>query len=137
MATIRVDVVTAERRVYQGDADFVVVPGEMGELGILPRHTPLLTRIKLGEIRVKRGEETDYIFVNGGILEVQPDQVTVLADTAERAEDIDEALAVEAQRRAEELREKVASDMDVAHAEAALQEALTRLKVLRRRAHRA
>ena len=102
--TIHVDVVSAEEQIFSGEAEFVVLPGEAGELGIYPRHTPLITRIKPGAVRIKPaggGEET-LIFVAGGILEVQPAMVTVLADTAIRGKDLDEAKALEAQKRAEE-----------------------------------
>jgi F-type H+-transporting ATPase subunit epsilon len=104
-ATLHVDVVSAEEAIFSGEAEFVVLPGEAGELGIYPRHTPLITRIKPGVVRIQKaggGEET--IFVAGGILEVQPKVVTVLADTAIRGHDLDEAKATEALKRAEEAR---------------------------------
>src|SRR5512147_3334289 len=102
--TIRVDVVSAEEQIFSGDAEFVVLPGIMGELGIYPRHTPLLTQIKPGAVRIKvPGQaEDELVFVHGGFLEVQPHLVTVLADTAIRAKDIDEAAALQAKARAEE-----------------------------------
>ncbi len=102
--TIHVDVVSAEESIYSGEAEFVVLPGEMGELGIYPRHTPLITRIKPGALRIRPagGGEEQLIFVAGGLLEVQPGVVTVLADTAIRAHDLDEAKALEAKQRAEE-----------------------------------
>ncbi len=102
--TIHVDVVSAEQQIFSGEALFVVLPGEAGELGIYPRHTPLITRIKPGAVRIKPadGGEENLIFVDGGILEVQPSIVTVLADTAIRGHDLDEAKALEAQKRAEE-----------------------------------
>jgi len=100
--TIHVDVVSAEEQIFSGDAEFVVLPGEAGELGIYPRHTPLITRIKPGSVRIKMPGESDeqLIFVAGGILEVQPSLITVLADTAVRGQDLDEAKATEALKRA-------------------------------------
>jgi F-type H+-transporting ATPase subunit epsilon len=105
-ATIHVDVVSAEESIYSGEAEFVVLPGEAGELGIYPRHTPLITRIKPGSVRIKPagGGEEELIFVAGGILEVQPQMITVLADTAIRGADLDEAKASEALKKAEEAR---------------------------------
>src|SRR5262245_38971325 len=102
-ATLHVDVVSAEEQIFSGEAEFVVLPGEVGELGIYPRHTPLITRIKPGAVRIRvPGQaDEDLIFVAGGILEVQPNVVTVLADTAIRGNDLDEAKALEALRRAE------------------------------------
>src|SRR5919199_4169797 len=102
--TIHVDVVSAEEEIFAGEAEFVALPGESGELGIYPRHTPLITRIRPGSVRIKTpgAQEEMLIFVAGGILEVQPNLVTVLADTAIRGHDLDEAKALEAQRRAEE-----------------------------------
>ena len=104
--TIHIDVVSAEESIYSGEAEFVVLPGEAGELGIYPRHTPLITRIKPGSVRIKPagGGEEELIFVAGGILEVQPKVITVLADTAIRGHDLDEAKANEALQRAEEAR---------------------------------
>src|ERR1044072_7792652 len=103
-ATIHVDVVSAEESIYSGEAEFVVLPGEGGELGIYPRHTPLMTRIRPGQVRIKPadGGEEELIFVAGGILEVQPRAITVLADTAIRGAELDEAKALEAKRQAEE-----------------------------------
>jgi F-type H+-transporting ATPase subunit epsilon len=103
MATLHVDVVSAEEQIFSGEAKFVALPGESGELGILPKHTPLITRIKPGAVRIELasgGEE--FVFVAGGILEVQPNRVTVLADTAIRGKDLDEAKALEAKKAAEE-----------------------------------
>ena len=104
MATIHVDVVSAEESIFSGEAKFVALPGENGELGILPRHTPLITRIKAGAVRIERADngEEEFVFVAGGILEVQPGTVTVLADTAIRGHDLDEAKANEAKKAAEE-----------------------------------
>ena len=120
--TMHVDVVSAEEQIYSGEAEFVVLPGEAGELGIYPRHTPLITRIKPGEVRIKPagGGEEEFIFVAGGVLEVQPKLVTVLADTAIRGADLDEAKAVEAQKAAQDAMANSAGDMDVARAQAAL-----------------
>ena len=119
--TIHVDVVSAEQSVYSGEAEFVVLPGEAGELGIYPRHTPLITRIKAGSVRIKPvdGDE-ELIFVAGGILEVQPNVVTVLADTAIRGHDLDEAKAGEAIKRAEEARAKAQDHQEIASVEAEL-----------------
>src|SRR5215218_6887164 len=117
--TIHVDVVSAEESIYSGEAEFVVLPGEGGELGIYPRHTPLMTRIRPGEVRIKPagGGEEELIFVAGGILEVQPRAVTVLADTAIRGHDLDEAKANEAKRQAEEAMKTAKSDIDFAKAQ--------------------
>ena len=117
--TIHVDVVSAEEQIYSGEAEFVVLPGEAGELGIYPRHTPLITRIKPGTVRIKPegGGEEELIFVAGGILEVQPKVVTVLADTAIRGHDLDEAKAAEATRIAEEAMKNAKSDIDFAKAQ--------------------
>jgi F-type H+-transporting ATPase subunit epsilon len=119
MSTIRVDVVSAEESIYEGPAEFVALPGESGELGILPSHTPLITRIKAGAVRIKVPGKTEeeFVFVAGGILEVQPDHVTVLADTAIRADDLDEAKAAEAQRLAQEAMASAKSDIDLARAQ--------------------
>ena len=117
--TIHVDVVSAEESIYSGDAEFVVLPGVMGELGIYPRHTPLITQIKPGVVRIKvPGQaEEQIVYVQGGFLEVQPDVVTVLSDTAIRARDLDEAKAQEAQQRAKEAMANAKSDMDLARAQ--------------------
>ena len=123
MATIHVDVVSAEESIFSGEAKFVALPGESGELGILPRHTPLITRIKPGAVRIERANpdgssgEEEFIFVAGGILEVQPGTVTVLADTAIRGHDLDEAKAAEAKRLAEEAMRNAKSDIDLAKAQ--------------------
>jgi F-type H+-transporting ATPase subunit epsilon len=120
--TIHVDVVSAEESIYSGEAEFVVLPGEVGELGIYPRHTPLITRIKPGSVRIKPagGGAEELVFVAGGILEVQPHAVTVLADTAIRGRDLDEAKAAEAIRRAEEMRARSTDKAEVATVEAEL-----------------
>jgi F-type H+-transporting ATPase subunit epsilon len=118
MATIHVDVVSAEANIFSGEAKFVALPGENGELGILPRHTPLITRIKPGAVRIEKvdGQE-EFVFVAGGILEVQPNKVTVLADTAIRGHDLDEAKAQEAKKLAEEAMKNAKSDIDFAKAQ--------------------
>jgi F-type H+-transporting ATPase subunit epsilon len=122
MATLQVDVVSAEQSIFSGEAKFVALPGENGELGILPRHTPLITRIKPGAVRIDKadGSGEEFIFVAGGILEVQPHGVTVLADTAVRGHDLDEAKAAEAKAAAEEALKNAKSDIDLAHAQAEL-----------------
>jgi F-type H+-transporting ATPase subunit epsilon len=121
-ATLHIDVVSAEESIFSGEAEFVVLPGEAGELGIYPRHTPLITRIKPGTVRIKPadGGEEQLIFVAGGILEVQPKIVTVLADTAIRGKDLDEAKATQALKEAEEARRTAKSAEGVAAAEASL-----------------
>ena len=119
MNTIHVDVVSAEESIFSGEARFVALPGEAGELGILPKHTPLITRIKPGAVRIIRADndEEEFVFVAGGILEVQPGAVTVLADTAIRGHDLDEAKALEAKRVAEEAMKNAKSDIDLAKAQ--------------------
>jgi F-type H+-transporting ATPase subunit epsilon len=118
-ATIHVDVVSTEASIFSGEATFVALPGESGELGILPRHTPLITRIKPGAVRIVRADngEEEFVFVAGGILEVQPHCVTVLADTAIRGHDLDEARAVEARKAAEEAMKNAKTDIDFAKAQ--------------------
>ena len=120
--TIHVDVVSAEEQIYSGEAEFVVLPGEAGELGIYPRHTPLITRIKPGAVRIKVPGQTEeeFVFVAGGVLEVQPKMVTVLADTAIRGADLDEAKATEALKQAEEARKNAQGKQEVATVEAEL-----------------
>jgi len=120
--TIHVDVVSAEEQIFSGEAEFVVLPGEAGELGIYPKHTPLITRIRPGSVRIKvpNAQEEELIFVAGGILEVQPNVVTVLADTAIRGHDLDEAKAVEARKRAEEARNSAKSKEEIAVVEGEL-----------------
>ncbi|MGQ0524007.1 MAG: F0F1 ATP synthase subunit epsilon [Betaproteobacteria bacterium] len=121
MATIHVDVVSAEESIFSGEAKFVALPGENGELGILPLHTPLITRIKAGAVRIQTPEgKEEFIFVAGGILEVQPNAVTVLADTAVRGKDLDEAKAMDAKAAAEEALKNANSDIDLAAAQAEL-----------------
>jgi F-type H+-transporting ATPase subunit epsilon len=119
MATLHVDVVSAEGSIFSGEAKFVTLPGEGGELGIMPRHTPLITRIKPGAVRIERADngQEEFVFVAGGILEVQPGTVTVLADTAIRGHDLDEAKANEAKRQAEDAMKNAKSDIDFAKAQ--------------------
>jgi F-type H+-transporting ATPase subunit epsilon len=135
VAKLHVDIVTVEGRRFEGDADFVVAPGSEGELGVLPRHVPLLTPLAAGQVKVRNDGQEQFFFVSGGFLDVRPDRVTVLADAAERAEDIDEARAEEARRRAQSLLQQQLSDTDQAAASAALARAEARLRLaeLRRR----
>jgi len=132
--TMHVDVVSSEREIYSGAVEEVYAPAEMGEVGILPRHAPMVTRLKAGEVRVKpEGEqEMESIFVSGGILEVQPHVVTVLADTGMRAADIDEAAAKEAKQRAEEAMKDLDSDMEYAQVKAELLAAAKQLELLQK-----
>ena len=133
MSTIRVDVVSAEASIFSGDAKFVALPGEAGELGILPGHVPLITRIKPGAVRIEKadgGEE--FVFVAGGILEVQPNHITVLSDTAIRGHDLDEAKATEARRQAEEAVKNAASDIDLAKATSELAVMAAQIAALRK-----
>jgi F-type H+-transporting ATPase subunit epsilon len=137
--TIHVDVVSAEEQIYSGEAEFVVLPGMMGELGIYPRHTPLFTQIKPGSVRIKPADsaEEELVFVQGGFLEVQPTVVTVLADTAIRAKDLDEKAALEAKRAAEEAMQNKTSKEEIALAEAELSAAVAQLEAIRKLRHRA
>ena len=132
--TIHVDVVSAEEQIYSGEAEFVVLPGEVGELGIYPRHTPLITRIRPGTVRIKPegGGDEELIFVAGGILEVQPQVVTVLADTAIRGHDLDEAKALDAQKRAQEAMQDRTGKMEYAKAAAELAEAAAQIAAIRK-----
>ncbi len=132
MATLRVDIVSAEKEIYSGDAEMVFAPLATGEVGILPRHTPLLARLRPGEVRVRTGKEDLYFYVSGGLFEVQPHVVTVLADTALRARDLDEAVAQEAVQRAEEALKNRQTDIDYAKAQAELAEAVARLRIVRK-----
>jgi F-type H+-transporting ATPase subunit epsilon len=134
MATIHVDVVSAEESIFSGEAKFVALPGEAGELGILPKHTPLITRIKPGAVRIERADngEEEFVFVAGGILEVQPDAVTVLADTAIRGADLDEAKATEAKRLAEEAMKNANSDLDLAKAQSEFAAMAAQLAAIRK-----
>ncbi len=134
--SIKLDIVTAERSVFSEEVDLVVAPGIQGQLGILPHHTPLMTTLQAGELRVKKGVEEFSLVISGGFLEVRPDRVIVLADAAERAEEIDLARAEEAKRRAQEYLGRPASEIDIARAEAALIRSLARLKVGEKRRRR-
>ncbi len=138
MTTLHVDVVSAEESIFSGEAKFVALPGENGELGIMPRHTPLITRIKPGAVRITRADngEEEFVFVAGGILEVQPGTVTVLADTAIRGKDLDEAKALEAKKNAEEAMKNAKSDIDLAAAQgefAAMAAQLAAIQKLRKK----
>ena len=134
---IRVDIVTAERLVFSEDADIVMVPGVEGELGILPHHAPIMTMIKPGEVLVRKGTEEYSLAVSGGFLEVKPDHITILADAAERADEIDIARAEAAKKRAEEsLKGRTTAVTDLANAEASLRRALARIKVAEKRRQR-
>jgi F-type H+-transporting ATPase subunit epsilon len=130
--TLHVDVVSAEEQIFSGEAEFVALPGESGELGIYPMHTPLITRIRPGAVRIKVAGRSDeeFVFVAGGILEVQPKGVTVLADTAIRGADLDEAKAQEAKRKAEELMLNKESQIDYAKAQAELAAAIAQLAAI-------
>lgn len=132
--TVHVDVVSAEESIFSGLAEFVVLPGEAGELGILPGHMPLMTRIKPGAVRVKipNQVEEELVFVAGGLLEVQPGLVTVLADTAIRGRDLDEAKALDAKRRAEDAMANRSARLDYAKAQAELMEAVAQLAAIQR-----
>jgi F-type H+-transporting ATPase subunit epsilon len=132
--TIHIDVVSAEESIYSGEAEFVVLPGEAGELGIYPRHVPLITRIKPGAVRIKPadGGEEQLIFVAGGVLEVQPKVITVLADTAIRGQDLDEAKANEALARAEEARRNAKDKQEIATVEAELSSLAAQIAAIRK-----
>jgi F-type H+-transporting ATPase subunit epsilon len=127
--TMHVEVVTGEREIYNGEADMVVAPGSEGMLGILPRHAPLLTTLKTGEMRIKLGGAEEPLFVSGGFLEVYNNTITVLADTAEHAEEIDQARAEAARRRAQERLAQAQSDVERAELQGALERAMARLRV--------
>ena len=131
--TIHVDVVSAEESIFSGEAKFVALPGEAGELGIYPRHTPLITRVRPGSVRIEKadgGEE--FVFVAGGILEVQPNRVTVLSDTAIRGKDLDEAKASEALRKAEEARAKAQDKQEIAAVESEVASLAAQLAAIRK-----
>lgn len=131
--TFHVDIVSAEQAIFSGEAEMVIAPGEGGELGILPEHTPLLTRIKPGTVRIKTtGSEEEVIYVSGGMMEVQPDRVTVLADTSVRAHDLDEAKALDAERQAKEALANRTGALEVAKAQAELAEAAAQLSAIRK-----
>lgn len=131
--TMHVNIVSAEAQIFSGTAEEVYAPAVMGDVGIMPRHTPLLSPLKPGEVRVvKEGGEEDFFYVSGGMLEVQPHVVTVLADTALRAKDVDEAAALEAKQRAEQALKDHKGDVDYARAEAELAEAIAQLQAIQR-----
>ena len=134
MNTIKVDVVSAEESIFEGEAEFVALPGEAGELGIYPQHTPLITRIRPGAVRIKVAGRSDeeFVFVAGGILEVQPNRVTVLADTAIRGHDLDEAKAEQARKDAEEALANRSADIDYAKAQAELAAAMAQIAAIRK-----
>ena len=133
---IKIEVVTAERLVYSDSVDMVIAPGTEGEVGILPHHTPLMTLLKPGELIIKKGSEETELAVTGGFLEIRPDRIIVLADAAERADEIDEARAEAAKKRAQERLAQPIPEIDKAHAEAALRRALVRLEVAQKRKKR-
>ena len=130
--TLHVDIVSAEEEIFSGTATMVFAPAEMGEVGISPRHTPLLTRLKPGEVRVQSDGEEQSFFVSGGMLEVQPHVVTVLADTAIRADSLDEAQAMEAKERAEKMLSDKSADIDYARAQAELAESMAQVSAIRK-----
>ncbi len=136
---VHVDVVSAEEQIFSGEAEFAVFPGEAGELGIYPRHTPLLTRVRPGAVRLKipDRDEFELVYVSGGILEVQPTLITLLADTAIRAKDLDEAEAIKARQHAEEALRNRSTDVSYASAEAELAQAIAQLQTIKkgRKAH--
>ena len=133
MSTIRVDVVSAEESIFSGEATFVALPGEAGELGIYPRHTPLITRIKPGAVRIQKTDGTEeFVFVAGGLLEVQPNSVTVLSDTAVRGKDLDEAKAMAAKAAAEEALKNAKGDIDIAMAQSELAVMAAQIAALRK-----
>jgi len=137
MAPIKLDIVTAEKSIFSEDVDMVIAPGVQGQLGILPHHTPLMTMLEPGELVIKKGGEEIYLAISGGFLEVRPDRVIVLADSAERAEEIDIARAEEARNRAQKrLEERYTPGVDAARAEAALRRSLIRLRIAEKRRKR-
>ncbi len=131
--TMHVDIVSAESEIFSGTAEMVLAPAVMGEVGIMPRHTQMMTPLKPGEVRVTReGGEQEYFYVSGGIMEVQPHVVTVLSDTAVRASDLDEAAALEAKKHAEEALKDRAGDMNYAKAEAELAQAVAQIRMIQK-----
>ena len=137
MSTVRVDIVTAERVVYSEDVDIVIAPGAQGELGILPHHAPLMTTLQPGELLIRKGDEEYSLAISGGFLEVRPDRVIVLADAAERADEIDISRAEAAKERARDRINHPSSGVDITNAEAALRRALARIRVAEKRRRRA
>ncbi|MGD0352174.1 MAG: F0F1 ATP synthase subunit epsilon [Dehalococcoidia bacterium] len=133
MATLKLEIITAERQVFSDDVNTVVAPGVEGELGILPHHAPLITMLKPGEVLIRKDSEETYLFVSGGFLEVRPDKIIILADACERAEEIDIERAEAAKHRAEERLKTRTPELDVAQVQAALLRSLVRLKVAERR----
>ena len=136
MSPVKLDIVTAERLVYSDEVDILVAPGIEGQLGILPHHIPLMTTLKAGEMMARRGNDEIFWAISGGFLEVRPDRIIVLADTAERDDEIDLARAEEAKSRAEERLKERTTTIDASRAEASLQRSLARLKVGQRRRRR-
>ncbi len=136
MATIKLEIITAERQVYSDDVNTVVAPGVEGELGILPHHAPLITMLKPGEVLIRKDSEETYLFVSGGFLEVRPDKIIILADASERCEEIDVERAEAAKHRAEESLKTRVPEVDVAQTQAALLRALLRLQIAERRRRR-
>lgn len=132
MATVKLDIVTAEKLIYSGDVDIVIAPGSEGQLGILPHHAPLMTALDAGELIARKGTEEYTLAISGGFLEVLPDRIIVLADSAERAEEIDISRAEEAKKRAQDSLAHSASQVEVAAAEAALHRAIARIEVAER-----
>ncbi|MGH1538965.1 MAG: F0F1 ATP synthase subunit epsilon [Arenicella sp.] len=133
MSTMRVEVVSAENQIFSGDATMLIATAEAGDVGIYPQHTPMLTRLKAGDVRVQtEGGEEQVIYISGGILEVTPKVVTVLSDTAIRADDIDEAAALEAQKKAEQALKDSKADIDYARAKAELMQAAAQLQALKK-----
>ena len=131
--TMHVDIVSAEAEIFSGTAEMVLAPAEMGEVGIMPRHTQMLTPLKAGEVRItKEGGEEEFFYVSGGIMEVQPHVVTVLSDTAVRATDLDEAAALEAKKHAEQAMKDKQGEMDYAKAEAELAQAVVQLRMIQK-----
>ncbi|MEQ6340079.1 MAG: F0F1 ATP synthase subunit epsilon [Gammaproteobacteria bacterium] len=131
--TMHVDIVSAEAEIFSGPAHMVFAPGVMGELGIMPRHAPLLTRLKAGEVRVRTPEgEEEFFYVSGGVLEIQPHSITILSDTAQRAKDLDEAAALEAKHHAEQKLQDQVSEFDYAQAQTELAEAMAQLQTIQK-----
>lgn len=130
--TMHVDIVSAEEEIYSGTVEMLFAPTANGEVGIMPRHTQLIARMKPGEVRVRKGNDEQIFYVSGGVLEVQPNVVTVLADTAIRARDLDEAQALEAKKRAESAMQNKKADMDYARAQAELIEAVAQLRTIQK-----
>ncbi len=130
--TMHVDIVSAEKEIFSGTAEMLFAPTATGEIGVLPRHTPLIARMKPGEVRVRTAQEELFFYVSGGLIEVQPHVVTVLADTAVRAKDLDEAAALQAKQRAEEALKDRQSEVDYAGAQAELAQAMAQLQAIRK-----